>query len=322
MSNSMTNRELTEYTRGIKRFPSKYGSIDISEKRSRSDIIYNDWNISFNQDISAERKEAEAIDEIQIIFNLNHDIEWKKKDESRDRSELISMRKSELCIHRYRNESTSMTYKKGIDFKFKSIQMPTKKFEELLGCYFSKDRISEIRERLYSNVLTAPITPKMYLILSEIDCAEKYDEFSGIFLDGKIIELLGVVLHSLFHSEKTPTEEGVKLDKRDADLIVKLREEIQLRPAEDYNVDRVAEKLGISKSKLVRLFRSMYGTSLHRYVQEQRLEYAVSLFKSGYNNVTEVAVLSGYNNLSHFAKEFSKRYGTTPKKYLKMSHLC
>ncbi len=57
MSNSMTSRELTQYTRGIKRFPSKYGSIEISEKRSRSDIVYNDWNISFNQDISAEKKE-------------------------------------------------------------------------------------------------------------------------------------------------------------------------------------------------------------------------------------------------------------------------
>ena len=86
-------------------------------------------------------------------------------------------------------------------------------------------------------------------------------------------------------------------------------------------MDRIAEKLGISKSKLVRLFRNMYGTSIHRYVQEQRLEYAVSLFNAGYSNVTEVAYLSGYNNLSHFAKEFSKRNGITPKKYILMSHL-
>ena len=208
-----------------------------------------------------------------------------------------------------------MIYKKGIDFKFKSIQMPRVRFEELLGSYFTDERFSAIKNEIYSCVHVTAITPKMYRILSEIDCAEKYAEFSGIFLEGKMIELLGIVLYNLFQAGNVGTEEPVKLDKRDADLIEKLRKDIQLNPSRDYNVERIAGELGVSKSKLVRLFRSMYGTSIHSYVQEQRLEYAASLFNSGYRNVTEVATLAGYNNLSHFAKEFTKRYGITPKKY-------
>ncbi|MCR5104040.1 MAG: AraC family transcriptional regulator [Eubacterium sp.] len=315
MSNRLTSEDLSEYTKGTRRLPAQYGFLQISEKRSRSDIIYNDWNMSFNQDISAEREEAHGADEVQIIFNLNQHIEWNKREQSTGKEELVSMKKGELCIYRYKNESSSMIYKKGIDFKFKSIQMPRVRFEEILGSYFTDERFSAIKNEIYSCVHVTAITPKMYRILSEIDCAEKYAEFGGIFLEGKMIELLGIVLYNLFQVGNAGIEEPVKLDKRDADLIEKLREDIQLNPSRDYNVERIAGDLGVSKSKLVRLFRSMYGTSIHSYVQEQRLEYSVSLFNAGYKNVTEVAGLSGYNNLSHFAKEFSKKYGTTPKKY-------
>ena len=311
----LTNEDLSEYTKGIKRLPAKYGIMEISEKRSRSDIIYNDWTMSFNQDIAAEREGTQGADEVQIIFNLNQYIEWNKKEKSTGKEEVISMNVGELCIYRYKNESSSMIYRKGIDFKFKSIQMPTNRFEKILGSYFTDERFLAIKNEIYSCVHVTAITPKMYRILSEIDCAEKYAEFGGLFLEGKMIELLGIVLFDLFQSEKSQTEEPVKLDKRDAELIERLRANIQLRPAEDYNVEKIAGELGVSKSKLVRLFRSMYGTSIHSYVQEQRLEYAASLFNTGYRNVTEVATLAGYNNLSHFAKEFTKRYGITPKKY-------
>lgn len=315
MSNRLTSGDLSAYTRGIKRLPAKYGVMEIAEKRSRSDIVYNDWNMSFKQDISAQREETHGADEVQIIFNLNQDIKWNKKEQSTGREEAVSMKVGELCIYRYKNESASMIYKKGIDFKFKSIQMPTSRFEELLDFYFTDERLTAIKNEIYSCVHVTAITPKMYRILSEIDCAEKYAEFGGLLLEGKMIELLGIVLYDLFQSDKSQTEEPVKLDKRDAELIEKLRKDIQLRPAEDYNVERLSGDLGVSKSKLVRLFRGMYGTSIHSYVQEQRLEYAASLFKAGSKNVTEVAGLSGYNNLSHFAKEFAKRYGMTPKKY-------
>jgi hypothetical protein len=53
MSNRLTSEDLSEYTKGTRRLPAKYGVMEISEKRSRSDIIYNDWTMSFNQDAAA-----------------------------------------------------------------------------------------------------------------------------------------------------------------------------------------------------------------------------------------------------------------------------
>ncbi len=319
MNNRMTKDELTEYTQGRKHLPAEYGVMEISGKKSRSEILYYDWSLNFNQDMSAERDTDMGSDEVQIIFNLNQDIEWKKTSSITDQEEIIVMRRGEACIYRYRNESSSMLYRGGVLFKFKSLQMPTERFERLLKDCFSEDRLLDIKNSIYSHVQKTAITPEMYRTLSEIDSAERYNEFSSILLEGKMIELTGLVLHGIFYKKDKKAESPVIPDKRDTAIIEKLREDIQIKPAEDYNLDKVAEELGVSKSKLSKLFSSMYGMSIHSYVQNQRLEYAAELFKSGCNNVTEVAVSSGYNNMSHFAKAFAKKYGTTPKKYSMMN---
>ena len=46
----------------------------------------------------------------------------------------------------------------------------------------------------------------------------------------------------------------------------------------------------------------MYGIPLHRYVQVQRLERAAALITEGEVNIFEAAIISGYTNMSHFAK--------------------
>lgn len=57
-----------------------------------------------------------------------------------------------------------------------------------------------------------------------------------------------------------------------------------------------------NQSKLPSLFRQVYGIPLHRYVQVQRLERAAALITEGEVNIFEAAIISGYTNMSHFAK--------------------
>lgn len=318
MSNRMTRDELTQYTAGAKSLPAEYGTMEVFGKKSRSDIIYYDWNFSFNRDISAERDEDQGVDEVQVIFNLNQDIEWKKRNDYTDEEELVPMKRGEACIYRYKNESTSMVYKGGVRFKFKSLQMTTRRFEKYLKENFPGDKAGQIRKQVYSRVQKTVITPEMYRVLLEIDSAERYEDFSPVFLEGKMLELTGLVLYGVFHKDEVSVKEPIKMDKRDTLLMEKLREDIQMKPAEDYSMDGISTRLGISKSKLSKMFNDMYGISIHGYVLDQRLEYAAILFKSGYHNVTEVATRSGYNNMSYFAREFAKKFGTTPKNYSKI----
>ena len=71
----------------------------------------------------------------------------------------------------------------------------------------------------------------------------------------------------------------------------------------------------MSISKLNRVFRTMYATSLHSYVQDKRLEYAARLLQENDVQISQAAQLSGYTNMSHFSKSFVKKFGVLPKDY-------
>ena len=51
------------------------------------------------------------------------------------------------------------------------------------------------------------------------------------------------------------------------------------------------------------------------YLIRTRIEYAKSLLSLGSFSVAEVAAMSGYSDLSHFSREFSRRVGVSPSQY-------
>ena len=59
----------------------------------------------------------------------------------------------------------------------------------------------------------------------------------------------------------------------------------------------------------------MFGTSVHAYIIDQRLEKAASLLLESNLNVSQVAALVGYSKPSNFAAAFKKKYGVIPKNY-------
>ena len=94
-----------------------------------------------------------------------------------------------------------------------------------------------------------------------------------------------------------------------------LRRRIQFNPADQYKIPELAKNLSMSESKLTRLFRSAYGTSIHRYIQDQRLEKAAALIAGKSMNVSEAALHCGYSNMSWFSKAFKEKFGVSPKKF-------
>jgi AraC-like DNA-binding protein len=316
MRKYIDNKNLYDLMNGRNLGLKEVGTADISSQKSDSEIVYYRWDLEFDDDTDAKKENNLGIDEVQIIFNLNQDIEWIVGENENDKKyQVVSMKKGDVCIYRNDNIGTSMCYKKGINFKFKSLQMHTKRFAELLKTHFSEDEIKKIEAIVYDSVQMTRITPEMYRILSELDSADRYKEFKGVFLDAKMTELTALVLFEIVHS-KDETYNSVSLrNNSDSYAVEKLREDIQLTPFADYDAESVAAKLSMSVSKLNRIFRELYGTSLHAYVQEMRLEQAAEMLLKMNLSVTEVAVNSGYNNMSHFSKAFKNRFGITPKKF-------
>lgn len=296
--------------------PEEIGDLKLLRKECREQIVYYDWALSFKNRTLASRPDNFGKDEIQVIFNLNQNIEW--RIDSNIGHEIVNMKAGEVCVFRNNDYSTSMNYDGNVNFQFKSLQMSTAYFEELLSRYFQKNQIKVCKEFFLTHVTKTEITSDMYQVISEIEDAEKYREFKGVYLEAKLIELIALVLHGIFYNKTLMIERDRTVpegSKNDIAQVQALGRRIQFNPADEYKTPELAKNLSMSESKLTRLFRSLYGTSIHQYVQDKRLEKAAALITEKGMNVSEADLSSGYTNLSWFSKEFQKKFGITPKKY-------
>jgi AraC-like DNA-binding protein len=79
-------------------------------------------------------------------------------------------------------------------------------------------------------------------------------------------------------------------------------------------VSYYAELCNMSEVNFRRLFREYTGMSPIEYRNDVRLTNARNKLQSGEYNVSEVAELCGFSNLSFFIRLYKKKYGYTPKK--------
>jgi AraC-like DNA-binding protein len=86
--------------------------------------------------------------------------------------------------------------------------------------------------------------------------------------------------------------------------------------AEPVSLDVLAGKVRLSKSHLVRLFRSQVGLPPHAYSLRLRISRACRLLASGVP-IAEVAHAAGFADQSHLTRHFKDRVGLTPGAYVR-----
>ena len=52
-----------------------------------------------------------------------------------------------------------------------------------------------------------------------------------------------------------------------------------------------------------------------QYLRKLRMERALELLETSLLSIKEIAAKVGYNDSSHFMREFKKSYGSTPSQY-------
>jgi AraC-like DNA-binding protein len=77
-------------------------------------------------------------------------------------------------------------------------------------------------------------------------------------------------------------------------------------------LEELAKLSGRSLASFNRDFQQQYNSSPKKWINEQRLEHARLLLQHSSNNVSEVAMECGFENIPHFIKIFKQRFGFTP----------
>ena len=77
----------------------------------------------------------------------------------------------------------------------------------------------------------------------------------------------------------------------------------------------MARMVNLSSARLRQLFKKETGLAPFQYVKRLRMKRAADLLRASFLSVKEVSFQSGWGDLSHFVRDFKKRYGLTPSEF-------
>ncbi|GGN96952.1 helix-turn-helix domain-containing protein [Saccharibacillus kuerlensis] len=105
--------------------------------------------------------------------------------------------------------------------------------------------------------------------------------------------------------------------ERYAEVLYRLRGELYGSPDVRLRVEELAARASLSKSYFQHLYKELFGCSVVTDMIRGRIEYAKYLLSSTGLSVGEVGGLCGYENETHFMRQFKQFAGMTPLGYRK-----
>ena len=84
---------------------------------------------------------------------------------------------------------------------------------------------------------------------------------------------------------------------------------------ERISLDVMAKEFGVSKYVLSRVFSSTLHSNFNQYLNEHRLNYAVSLLEHTDMMITDICLEAGFQSQRTFNRAFQKKFRKTPREY-------
>ena len=110
--------------------------------------------------------------------------------------------------------------------------------------------------------------------------------------------------------------ENIEVKGNDEALMDRIMRSINAHMSDpDFNVDSLAEDVGISRAQLHRKMKEMTGIASGKFLRNLRMEQAARLLREGRINVSQVADKVGYNDQAHFSTTFKTYFGMSPSEY-------
>lgn len=98
------------------------------------------------------------------------------------------------------------------------------------------------------------------------------------------------------------------------DLVFKVKEFVDSCYAQDISPGSIAKLFNVSLPYLSKVFKQETGKNLNLYITEIRIDRAKYLLANTNKNVSDIALMVGYEDVNYFIRLYKKMTGTTPSK--------
>lgn len=180
-----------------------------------------------------------------------------------------------------------------------------------------------ISDTLLSKVPVCPVIKKENLhrdVKYALDAL--YSELVNHRSDGHNVEMANKILYQSYISlvlvRTLPFMELIPRDeKEDGDLIYRTVSYIARNFTEEITLTSMAKDLYVSPFALSRVFSGTFHTNFNRYLNETRLNYALSLLRYTDQTITEVYENAGFESQRTFNRFFTEKLHMSPREYRK-----
>lgn len=156
------------------------------------------------------------------------------------------------------------------------------------------------------------------ILLSMVNLYIEDEQFCDLSIIGMFIQF--IVLLNLYKQKKNMnlTSLNSNPQKEYMKKFNTVFEFIEQHYAENLDLETVAKYCGFSKFHFSRIFKQFANVSFNEYLNNRRIQAAITLLSSPELTITEVALMSGFSSISTFNRVFRNIKGCTPTEFRQM----
>jgi AraC-like DNA-binding protein len=151
------------------------------------------------------------------------------------------------------------------------------------------------------------LTPTLMYVAKSLLESPYRDGIRLLHAEAKALELLCEVLTAAKQARELPSE-------REERQLERARRRLAADLSATARIGDIARSVGMSESKLCRVFKERFGSTLFDYRLECRMRHALEMLRCKGMAVTEVSLAVGYRHPTSFAAAFQDFFGFPPSK--------
>ncbi len=165
------------------------------------------------------------------------------------------------------------------------------------------------RHRFSSDMLIVEqITVLFYQIQNEY---EKKEEGYRLVVKALLLQILALLYRAFSASDSNI----ITKFQSDYNKIIKAVSYIDENFNSDIKLEHLAKISNFAPNYFSKIWGNVMSVSVSTYINKKRIEHSCMLLNTTDMNIVEIALKSGFNDISHFNKTFKSILNTTPKSF-------
>ncbi len=138
----------------------------------------------------------------------------------------------------------------------------------------------------------------------------------NIYLESKVLGLLNFLFQHFNESNTAVSNNKFKIKAADLPKLQEAKSILLQQLREPLTISELARKVGLNENYLKRGFKELFHTTIHEFIQVERVENAKILLQQKGASVSQVGYELGFSCVSHFSASFKKITGINPSELI------